>query len=135
MIQKLTQTHKFLVKAYLLAYLFNCLFSACDWTGSVCEVNIDECSMQLTESGEPTSACLNNATCIDLINSYRCECNVGFTGLLSSCGNLVCVAATQCDQSVSQSINNREFLEWPKYLKQCKFCIDTKMSDQPNGRI
>ena len=51
-------------------------------TGSVCEVNIDECSLS-TES-ESSTPCLNNATCIDLVNSFRCECNVGFTGMFLS---------------------------------------------------
>jgi EGF-like domain len=40
--------------------------------GAVCDVNIDECATM-----EP---CLNNATCVDLLNAYRCECTVGFNG-------------------------------------------------------
>jgi len=46
--------------------------------GSVCEVNIDECLLPVELEMSP--ACLNNATCIDLINAYRCECSVGFIG-------------------------------------------------------
>ena len=53
--------------------------------GSLCEMNIDECWQQSLEPGNSSlPECLNNATCIDLINSYRCECSVGFTGQLTS---------------------------------------------------
>jgi EGF-like domain len=52
---------------FLLADYVHCLVS-----GSVCDVNIDECALM-----EP---CFNNATCVDLINSYRCECIEGFSG-------------------------------------------------------
>ena len=49
--------------------------------GSVCDVNIDECSPVMdNESGLIGTPCLNNGTCIDLVNDYRCDCTTGFTG-------------------------------------------------------
>ncbi len=42
------------------------------FTGKNCEINIDECA------GTP---CKNNATCIDMINKYSCDCtDTGFEG-------------------------------------------------------
>ncbi len=42
------------------------------WTGSLCEVNINECSFPLS--------CHPNATCIDLPGSYQCICPSWLTG-------------------------------------------------------
>lgn len=41
------------------------------YTGLNCEVNINECD---------SSPCLNQATCVDALNSYVCKCPPGFTG-------------------------------------------------------
>lgn len=41
------------------------------WTGSRCEINVDDCAE------EP---CLVGAKCTDLINDYQCHCPPGFTG-------------------------------------------------------
>ena len=44
-------------------------------------LEIDECI---------SNTCNKNATCIDTINSYTCECKEGFTGDGTSCtGNLI----------------------------------------------
>jgi hypothetical protein len=47
----------------------------CLWmlTGLLCEENIDECSVY---------PCLHNATCVDGITNYSCECPEGFSGRL-----------------------------------------------------
>lgn len=47
----------------------------CLWlfTGVLCEENIDECS---------ALPCLHNATCIDGIASYSCQCTEGYSGRL-----------------------------------------------------
>ncbi|KAG5680801.1 hypothetical protein PVAND_010286 [Polypedilum vanderplanki] len=40
--------------------------------GKYCEIDIDDCA---------STPCQNNATCIDLVNDYKCECEgTGFTG-------------------------------------------------------
>lgn len=41
------------------------------YTGLNCEVNINDCD---------SSPCLNQATCVDALNSYVCKCPPGFTG-------------------------------------------------------
>lgn len=40
--------------------------------GSDCEINFDECS---------SGPCLNNATCNDEVNGYKCGCLPGFVGV------------------------------------------------------
>lgn len=43
----------------------------CFCTGNRCETNTDECL---------STPCLNNGSCIDDINSYKCHCRRGFIG-------------------------------------------------------
>lgn len=38
------------------------------FVGDFCDIDIDECN---------SSPCLNNGTCIDLVNSYSCDCKPG----------------------------------------------------------
>ena len=45
---------------------YACLCDGTGFEGSRCELNIDECAP------EP---CANNATCLDLVNDYRCQCH------------------------------------------------------------
>ena len=42
-------------------------------SGTNCETNIDECA---------SNPCQNNATCLDGINNFTCDCQLGFTGPL-----------------------------------------------------
>uniref|UniRef100_A0A674KD90 Protein eyes shut homolog n=1 Tax=Terrapene triunguis TaxID=2587831 RepID=A0A674KD90_9SAUR len=44
----------------------------CFYTGNRCEVNIDECI---------SAPCLNDGSCIDDINFYKCHCKKGFIGI------------------------------------------------------
>ncbi|XP_033732288.1 sushi, von Willebrand factor type A, EGF and pentraxin domain-containing protein 1-like isoform X2 [Pecten maximus] len=47
----------------------------CDvgFTGSDCDIDIDDCEM---------NSCQNNATCQDSVNNYTCQCLPNFTGIL-----------------------------------------------------
>ena len=68
-------------------------------------LEIDECI---------SNTCNKNATCIDTINSYACECKEGFTGDGPSCtGNVIIViyitAKCNCPSSFIETryeINN-----------------------------
>ena len=56
---------------------FSCLLSS----GKNCSVDIDECL---------SNPCLNNGTCVDLVNGYNCSCTANYTGIhceyqVSSC--------------------------------------------------
>jgi Notch-like protein len=51
---------------------YSCICSI-GWTGSLCEVNINECSFPLS--------CHPNSTCIDLPGSYQCLCPSWLTGV------------------------------------------------------
>ena len=47
----------------------------CFFAGQKCEVNINDCE---------ESPCLNNGTCIDMVNNFSCNCLDGFEGNLSN---------------------------------------------------
>ena len=40
-------------------------------------VDVNECG---------SSACLNGATCLDLVNGFQCQCPVGYTGTFCQTG-------------------------------------------------
>lgn len=50
---------------------YACICEGTGFEGTHCEINIDECA---------TNPCVNNATCIDLINDYSCNCFDGYGG-------------------------------------------------------
>ena len=61
-----------------LVYKYNCL-------GKTCDLDIDECL---------SSPCVNNGSCEDLVNGYRCYCLTGFTG--AHCENTQECTPVQC---------------------------------------
>lgn len=54
------------------------------YTGSLCEVNVDDCT---------TDPCLNGGTCVDDIDGYKCICPLQYTG--SECNETI--AEFPCD--------------------------------------
>lgn len=56
-----------LIFFFLCAFLYFSHFS-----GSLCEINIDECQ---------SSPCMNNGTCLDLSDGFKCICPSGFFGV------------------------------------------------------
>ena len=44
----------------------------------ICNVGVN-CEDEIAECA--SSPCENNATCIELLNEYRCNCYEGFTGM------------------------------------------------------
>jgi hypothetical protein len=66
------------------------------YTDHYCQEEINECL---------SSPCSNNATCVDLVNSYKCACPFGFTGQLceiniDDCANNPCQSNGQCIDKV-----------------------------------
>ena len=69
------------------------------------ELYIDLCVFFPTEIDECDSKpCQNNATCIDLVNSYRCQCIAGYTG-------------NQCEKG---EYTKRILYEWSFHMKFMK---------------
>ena len=83
-------THDFVS---ILAYQCICEIG---WTGTVCDVNIDECTPD-------TDPCRNNAACIDLPGSYKCVCDPYWTDIHCDVDIIEC--------SVPQCANNAECIE------------------------
>lgn len=77
------------------------------FTGESCDVNIDECRQFGVQP------CLNNGTCIDEINNFRCECPAGFRGercqdLADMCADSPCLNNATCTNHVTSYTCNCE---------------------------
>ena len=70
--------------------MFECWCDA-GYTGRLCAEDIDECFY-------PSPPCANNATCVDLVADYRCDClDVSMSGTLVQYGGRNCtVELTGC---------------------------------------
>lgn len=67
------------------------------FTGTQCEIDIDECKDQ---------PCLNGGVCQDLINSFKCSCAIGFTGSrcqtnIDDCVSSPCRNGGTCHDSIA----------------------------------
>ncbi|XP_019619604.1 PREDICTED: von Willebrand factor D and EGF domain-containing protein-like [Branchiostoma belcheri] len=64
------------------------------FTGPRCDINTNECQ---------SSPCQNNGTCIDLVNSFICNCPVGFIGeycaTFDECSLNPCFPGVQCQST------------------------------------
>ncbi|XP_022095362.1 uncharacterized protein LOC110981781 [Acanthaster planci] len=72
------------------------------YTGTLCEINIDECASR---------PCLNGGTCTDQINGYRCTCLAQYTGdqcqtrIFTPCQPNPCLNSGTCNViSVTQNV-------------------------------
>ncbi|XP_072045350.1 uncharacterized protein [Amphiura filiformis] len=70
---------------------------ALGFTGTVCELNIDECA---------TGPCMNGAICQDGINTFVCQCLQGFTGTLceqntNECVSHPCLNGGTCEDGIN----------------------------------
>lgn len=80
--------------SYLCNHIFN-YYSG--FTGTQCEIDIDECS---------TNPCLNGGTCHDHINSFKCSCQMGFTGTrcqtnIDDCESSPCRHGGSCHDAIA----------------------------------
>eukprot|EP01047_Picozoa_sp_COSAG01_P006930 COSAG01_NODE_256_length_20138_cov_24.233694_6_plen_725_part_00 len=67
------------------------------YTGSQCDVNIDDCA---------SHPCLHGATCVDGVNSYTCSCAAGYAGLscdvnIDDCVSHPCLHGATCIDAVN----------------------------------
>ena len=59
-------------ECHVLVYLYQCLYSyLVGFTGTNCEINIDDCR---------NNECQNGAVCVDGIEEYTCQCTPQWTG-------------------------------------------------------
>lgn len=59
------------IKTYPLFFRMKSCHCSAGYEGDRCETNIDDCV---------DHKCTNNATCVDQVESYRCDCLTGYTG-------------------------------------------------------
>lgn len=71
------------------------------------------------------SSCLNGATCVDRVNSYRCVCASGFTGAncqtrINACDSLPCLNDATCINLANTSSSSLS-AKTPNYQCHCAF--------------
>ena len=92
---------------------FSCHCSA-GYEGDRCETNINDCL---------DHKCVNNATCVDQVESYRCDCQSGFTGSLIDCCILRNCSYLWMITSWQEPIATRRFNSVPKNSTRVKTAL------------
>ena len=58
---------------YAICFVIGIIMVYLPFSGEHCDIDINECQLLIP--------CHNNATCVDSINSYSCQCLSGYSGL------------------------------------------------------
>ena len=88
-------------------FAFTCQ-CAVGYTGSTCEVNIDDCV---------SVTCPSNSMCVDGINTFECVCLPGF----EDSGN-ICVLVSQTDNTNPSTVPNKHRGECNMYTSYIYLC-------------
>ena len=75
------------------------------FTGTLCEVNVDECAPR---------PCQNGATCVDGVNSFTCDCTPRFMGTTCSlpydpCASAPCLNGALCRKEQEERMGGQDY--------------------------
>lgn len=83
--------HKPILRRHL-----NIIFAFSGYTGTQCDIEIDECA---------SNPCYNGGKCVNLINDFNCTCPLGFAGKqckinIDDCASSPCLNGGTCKDSI-----------------------------------